>query len=99
MVKHIVLWNFQEELTAEERKAAGEQIKRRLEVLKTQITGVAELQVQLNELSGSNKDVALISTFDSIEALDAYRIHPAHIEAGKYIKTVTTDRVCFDYNL
>lgn len=99
MVKHIVLWNFKEELTAEERKAAGNQIKNNLEVLKAQIPGVLELEVKINELAGSNKDVALLSAFETVEALNAYQVHPAHVAAGSYIKTVTTDRVCFDYEV
>lgn len=99
MVKHIVLWNFKEELTAEERIVAGEQIKHNLEVLKTQIAGVTELKVEINEMEGSNKDIALLSVFESADALAAYQIHPAHVQAGQYIKTVTTDRVCFDYEM
>lgn len=97
MVKHIVLWNFKETLTAEERKIAGEQLKMKLESLKTQIDGVATLQVIINEMSGSNKDIALISEFTSADALNAYQVHPLHVEAGQYVKTVTQERVCFDY--
>lgn len=97
MVKHIVMWNFKEELTEEQRKEASGIIRRNLEAVKAVVPGVIELEVRMNELESSNKDIALISAFESVEALGAYQIHPEHVKAGSYIKTVTCDRVCFDY--
>ena len=99
MVKHIVLWNFNDDLTIDERKTAGEQLKVSLESLKDQIEGVELLEVRINNMSGSNKDIALISEFTSLEALNAYQVHPLHVEAGQYVKKVTKERVCFDYEV
>lgn len=97
MVHHIVLWNFRSELTDEEKKEAGLTIQRNLMDLKELVSGIVELEVKLNEIASSNKDIALISTFESIEALEAYQEHPVHAEAAKYIKGVTCDRACFDF--
>ena len=97
MVKHIVLWDFKEELNDEERSVAAINLKDTLEPLSSQIEGVVSLKVVINEMSGSTKEIALISEFVSEEALNAYQIHPLHVEAGKYVKTVTKDRVCFDF--
>lgn len=99
MVKHIVLWNFKADLTDEEREDAGELVKTTLEALKSQIKGISSLEVKINDMSGSTKDIALISKFTSIDALNAYQVHPLHVEAGKYIKAVTQDRECFDYEM
>ncbi len=97
MVKHIVLWNFVEELSAEERSAAGAKMKALLEPIKEKVPGAVDIQVIMNELSSSNRDIALISTFETVEALQNYQTHPDHVEAGKYVRSVTCNRACMDY--
>lgn len=97
MVKHIVLWNFVETMTAEEKKEAGMKMKSILEPLKDVIPGVISLQVILNELDSSNRDIALIGEYESVEALNNYTVHPAHVEAGKFVRSVTCNRACLDF--
>lgn len=97
MVKHIVLWNFVETMTAEEKKEAGLKMKSILEPLKDVIPGVISLQVVLNELESSNRDIALIGEYESVEALNNYSVHPAHVEAGKFVRSVTCNRACLDF--
>ncbi|MCI9142652.1 MAG: Dabb family protein [Lachnospiraceae bacterium] len=97
MVKHIVLWNFAEELSESERKEAGEKMKALLEPIKELVSGAVEIQIVRNELPSSNRDIALISTFETVEALMTYQNHPAHVEAGKYVRSVTCNRACMDY--
>ena len=97
MVKHIVLWNFVDSLSKEERRAAGDKMKTLLEPIKELVPGAVEIQVVYNELESSNKEIALISTFETVEALQTYQTHPAHVEAGKYVRSVTCDRACMDY--
>jgi len=58
---------------------------------------VIALQVCINEMDSSNKDIALISSFESVDALNAYQVHPAHVAAAGFVRTVTCDRACFDY--
>ncbi len=99
MVKHIVLWNFVEELSDEEKKAAGLKMKSLLEPIKELVPGAMEIQVVSNQLASSNRDIALISTFETVEALATYQNHPAHVEAGKYVRSVTCNRACMDYEL
>ena len=97
MVKHIVLWNFVETMTTEEKKEAGMKMKSILEPLKDVIPGVISLQVVLNELDSSNSDIALIGEYESVEALNNYTVHPAHVEAGKFVRSVTCNRACLDF--
>lgn len=99
MVRHIVLWNFLEELSEAERAEAGAKMKALLEPIKELVPGAVEIQVVPNQLASSNRDIALISTFETVEALSAYQNHPAHVEAGKYVRSVTCDRACMDYEL
>lgn len=97
MVHHIVLWNFKEDLSEQEKKEAALEIKRRLEAVADTVEGVVSLEVVIGAMESSNKDIALISRFETEEALKAYQVSPAHVEAGGYIRTVTSGRSCFDY--
>lgn len=99
MVRHIVAWNFVETLSEEEKKEAGKKMKEILEPLAQVVPGVVSLEVQINELASSNRDVALIADYESVEALNGYIVHPAHVEAGKYVRSVTCNRASIDYEL
>ena len=97
MVHHIVMWNLNEDLSEAEKKEAAFEIKKRLESVAETVDGVISLKVENNEMTSSNKDIALISCFESEEALQAYQVSPAHKEAGAYVGSVTCKRSCFDY--
>ncbi len=99
MVNHYVFWNLNETMTAEEKAEAGQKIKEKLEAVGKLVPGVVSLEVRINELDSSNRDVALLSSFESVEALGAYQVHPEHVNAGSYIKTVTCNRTCFDFEV
>ena len=45
----------------------------------------------------ANWDVTLVADVDSLDALEAYQVHPAHKEAGAYIKSVVASRVAVDF--
>lgn len=97
MVHHIVLWNLKEELDEQAKKEAAAVMKEKLEAVKDKVAGVISLEVVTERLSSSNKDIGLISAFESAEALNAYQTHPAHVEAAGYVKSVTSGRVCLDF--
>lgn len=99
MIKHIVLWNFMQSMTAEERETAAARMKKELEAIKPLVPGTVEIQVVKNEMDSSNCDIALISTFESKEALDQYQNHPKHLEAKAFIVGVVERRVCLDYKI
>ena len=67
MIKHIILWNFQEGKGSEEDKL---KIKNGLESLKNKIPGIVEIEVITKPIAGSNAEIMLNSTFESIEALN-----------------------------
>ena len=97
MVRHIVCWNFKEDLSQQEKESAGKIIKKTLEDLKNTVPGILEIKVIINEFESSNRDICLFSKLESQEALKAYQIHPAHVKAGAFVKSVTIDRACFDF--
>lgn len=97
MVHHIVLWNLKETLSDAEKKEAADRIKKELEALTEQIPGIVSLQVVTDGLKSGNKDIGLISVYESEDALKSYQVHPAHVAASSYVGSVTSGRICFDY--
>ena len=97
MVHHIVMWNFLESMNQEEKIAAGAKMKELLEPIDDLVDGAISIEVVVNELESSNREVALISQFETVEALKTHQVHPAHVEAGKFVRSVTCDRACMDF--
>jgi len=98
MIKHIVMFKLKEADGRSEYENAVEAQKRFDNV----IANVKELkkgEVVINSKHApeSNYTIALICDFDTIDDLNAYQVHPAHLEFGKFIGTVKTDRACIDY--
>ena len=96
-MKHIVLFKLKEEIQGKEKEDTLRKLKRELEVLREIIPGIISLQVITQAMEVSTHDVALISEFESKEALDAYQIHPAHVKVVEFVKSVVAGRACFDY--
>lgn len=98
MVKHIILWQLKDELSAEEKESVKAGIKKGLEGLRGKIPGLLELHVNTVGLSSSNADVMLDSSFENEEALKGYSVHPDHVKAvDEKVRPFTKSRVCMDY--
>lgn len=98
MVRHIVTWNFKDGFTEYENKENAQKIKSSLEYLAQVIDGVVELNVHIDPLPSSNRDLILNSLFQSEEALATYQTHPEHKKIGTFIGTVMQNRSCVDYH-
>ena len=59
MVKHIILWQLKDELSAAEKAEIKANIKTGLEGLAGQIPGLVEVHVNINGLPSSNADLML----------------------------------------
>ena len=100
MVKHIILWQLKDELSAAERAEIKANIKTGLEGLAGQIPGLVEVHVNINGLPSSNADLMLDTTFESVEALKGYSTHPAHVAvANSKVRPYYKNRVCLDYEV
>ena len=95
MIKHIVMWDLAENVL--DTADAAKNIKADLESLNGKIDGLKDLTVYIDLLAASNADIVLLSTFESAEALDAYMVHPKHLEAAVFTRSVTVNRRMADY--
>jgi hypothetical protein len=101
MIKHIILWKLRSELSADEKKAASEAIKRGLEGLQGQVPGLIDIHVQIDgRLQSSNMDIMLDSTLESGDALKGYAVHPAHLAVANGVVRPNTElRSCLDFEI
>lgn len=98
MVKHIVMWNFREDVPKEKREEIAREADARLKALVGQIKGLLSAEMKQNQLPGSNRDLMLVSDLETPEDLEGYQVHPLHVAiAEEVIKPATCDRACFDY--
>lgn len=100
MVKHIILWQLKDELSAEEKVAVKAGIKKGLEGLLGKVPGLTEIKVYTEGLASSNADVMLDSTLVDEEALKGYAVHPEHVAvADGKVRPYTKTRVCLDFEV
>lgn len=90
MIRHIVMWKFREgtETQADEFLA-------RLKALDGVIPQLKKCEVAKN-IGKDNYDAVLVSEFDSMEDLAAYKVDPRHVAASELCKAIRVDRVAVD---
>lgn len=101
MVKHIILWKLNEELSEAQKAEIKKGIKAGLEGLVGVVPGLLDVKVNVGgRLASSNVDVMLDSTLESEEALKGYAVHPAHVEvANTKVRPYTVLRSCLDFEV
>lgn len=98
MIKHIVLFKLKAQAEGASRAENALRVKAQLEALPSQVPGILEFEVGLNLVPGDAAyDVALFSIFESLEALSAYQIHPAHRAVAEFIGRVRETRAVVDF--
>jgi hypothetical protein len=92
VITHVVLFRFAETDDADEAR-------RRISGLRGRIPQIRSLAAGVDAGRGdSTWQVALVSTHDDWEALDAYREHPAHVEFLDWARSRVTDRASVDFD-
>ena len=100
MIKHIIIWNLKDTLTAEEKQSVKLAAKQNLEALVGKIDGLIDLKIKTDFLPTSSGEMMLDSTFESFEALKAYATHPAHqAAANEFVRPYTSSRSCVDFEI
>ena len=97
MVKHIVMWNLKSELSKEEKEIGAKRFKEDVEALKAVVSGAIDIKVTIGGIKSSTAELLLESSFETIEALKEYEIHPEHLKIVAFAKTILCNRLCMDY--
>lgn len=101
MVKHIILWTLNPELSEEEKKSVKAGIKEGLEGLVGKVPGLIDVKVHIDgRLASSTADLMLDCTLSNEEALKGYAQHPEHLAvANTKVRPYTVQRACLDFQL
>lgn len=100
MVKHIILWELDDSLKAQEKERVKTEIKEGLEGLKGRIPGLLDIHVHKDGLATSNADLLLDASFADEAALHGYAKHPEHVNvADTKVRPYTKTRMCLDYEV
>lgn len=94
MIRHIVIFQFDESKTTEAELLS---IKADLENLVSVIPELNKMEVGINVNVNEQQDLVLIADVNDMNALEAYAKHPAHLEVAKRIGPIKTGRTCVDY--
>lgn len=101
MIRHIVMFEFLKE--AEGRSALQNAViaKDKLYALRDKIPYIRTMEIGINdgEADDTNYTLCLTCDFDTMEDLQAYAVHPDHLEVGAFISTVRLSRACVDYTI
>jgi len=93
MIRHIVLFRLVDR--------SPESVRRAAEVLRGlagKVPSLRSLEVGNDVLRSERSwDIALTAGFDSLEDLEAYRVHPDHQAVVKYMNSVRESAASVDY--
>lgn len=92
MIRHIVMWKFRP--GTEEQQA---EFLNKLRGLQGVIPELLRSEAAVNVGPGGNYSAVLVSEFESLEALEAYKNDPRHKAVSALCKSIREDRVAVDY--
>jgi hypothetical protein len=92
------MFKLSETPNAELKEANKWELKRRLEALPAKIDVIRSMEVGINMVESARSfDLVLLSTFDSLDDLEAYRVHPDHQDLVEYIGQIREQAASVDY--
>ena len=93
MIKHVVMWKFRPGTEAEQAR-----FLEGLRGLYGVIPQIREQELGVN-CAPDNYDAVLVSAFDSMADLEAYKTDPRHVAVAAQCKAIRVDRVAVDYEV
>ena len=98
MFKHIVMWRFIEGANGKSKQEHALWAKENLEALVGVVPEIISLEVGVNVcVAGTAYDAVLVSAFEDAEAMERYKVHPAHAAVVACFKGITEGRAEADY--
>ena len=93
MIKHIVFFKLEDN-----SEANKEAVKTRIMGMKGKIDLLTHIEVGVNFSPEERAfDLALVTDFETKEDLQAYAIHPLHVEVVTFLKSINTVTKVVDY--
>lgn len=97
MLRHIVMLQFSDRETVEK---VSKEVQKLLLDLPNQVDALLSIEVGLNiNTKPSAFDLVLTADFNNEAGLDAYRVHPAHLQVLEYLEKVVEKATVVDYHI
>jgi hypothetical protein len=94
MLTHLVVWKYREDVSPADR----EKHQTMLRSLRNVVAGIDELTVGFDVLRASNSyDTGLFARFRDRSVLDAYTVHPEHVKAVEFGRSITEKMAKVDF--
>jgi hypothetical protein len=98
MINHVVLFKLKKYDSDSEKQTQISKIEEALMGLSGKIQELKYIEVGVNyDLAAKSHDICLITHFDSIDQLDAYRVHPEHLKVAELIGLHAIERAAVDF--
>ncbi len=98
MINHVVLFKLKKYDSDSEKQNVISSIEDALLDLSGKIQELKYIEVGVNyELVSKSYDICLITHFESVDQLDAYRIHPDHLKVTELIGNHAVERAAVDF--
>ncbi|MGI5894405.1 MAG: Dabb family protein [Candidatus Merdivicinus sp.] len=94
MIRHIVMWKLKDKTEDGTKAENAAAIKEGLEKLVGKIDGLLKAEVMVGVPGGM--DLCLYSELTTMEALEAYKVHPLHKEVQALVHRSMLERVACD---
>ena len=88
MIRHVVVWKFKEENKEHNIRIVREKLEELPEII---------FDIEVGRAVRGDYDLALVSVFKNMEALERYLIHPAHQAIKNILDRVVERRALVDY--
>ncbi len=95
MFRHVALFRFKSEATAEQRRAVADGLRS----LRDQIPELRDYRVGPDAgISDANADFAVVADFDDADGYRVYAMHPAHeAVAAAAVRPILAERTAVQY--
>ncbi len=90
MIRHIVMWKFKEDPT---------EFLTGLAALEGQIPQIRRMEIHRSAVDNGAYDAILISDFNTLEDVEAYKKDPRHVAVSDLCKSIRTARSAIDFQL
>ena len=97
MIRHTIMWRFCDELDRMNKEEIMDVIEKKFAQLKDVIPEIRSMSVERDVLrSARSFDMIYLTEFESLEALESYRVHPEHIKVAEFIAKVRVAQAVTD---
>ncbi len=94
MLTHVVLFKFKQGTTAQEIQHLAEGLGGLPELIEE----IREFRFGIDMLrSERSYDFALISSFDDLDAMQRYQVHPEHQKVLAHVRAISSNIIAVDY--